>query len=69
VIQNVIIRIDEERIFSGWSDYDDWRWQILGVHDMVVVKGEFARVDTNLRSAWLASMLHAHQIRVPAYLV
>jgi hypothetical protein len=48
MIEDVVIGVDKERVFSRWSDEYDRRGQLLNVHYMVDIERQLPRVDSNL---------------------
>jgi len=48
VIQDIFVSIDKKRIFSRRSNQYDRRWKLLNMHDVVMVKRQFSRVNANL---------------------
>jgi hypothetical protein len=48
MVQNVVISVDKERVFSRRSDENNGRGQLFNMHYMVDVECQLARVDSNL---------------------
>jgi hypothetical protein len=50
VIENVIVGIDEQGVFSRRSNEHNGGGQLLHMHNVRTIEGELARVDANLRN-------------------